>query len=534
MSIKTKSKKQYCGNNSITLDKAHKKKMEDFENIKNKIPKKKAELVKLEKQLNSYNKIKSINLSDDGITKKAELMFKIEKFKQEINDIENEDSLVEYFWKAGDHLVNYYKLNGESYVGHSNKENVDLENQYDLHEKKKKKDPSLLTKLNISLKSEKVKKPSTRKIKVKISNSHNIIGFFNNKNIKVCPDKSKTDKETPDTDSIKHSSSSLNTKLLVKGSKIKNTKSEKSEKDEKSEKNAKGKSVTSDALKKSKHSKDAEESTEEDEADEVDEEGSDPESDTESVVNKPKIIKDKAKLNDLYHQLTDSKYSSKYKSYKQTKVCHGIDMILDKTDGLYLCKKCGRTQKVIIDGDRHNYKEQVPEPIGCPYKKLNHLNEHLAQIQAKETTDIKPKTYLDIKAEMKKRKMSVKQLNYDSLRNILKKLGYNKLFEHIPYILFKITGKLPPQMTREMEGEIRKLFKQTLSLYEKYKLKGRTNYFKYPYAIYKFCQLLDYDEYLPATKSLFTFKNKKNLIRQDKIWEKICIDLDWDFYNSEL
>jgi hypothetical protein len=477
-SIKTKSSKQYTGNSTTTLDKAHNKKMEDFKNIKNKLPNKKLQLTKLEKKVVAYNKISSINLTNDDISKKAELLFEIDKLKKEISGIENEDNVIDYYWKAGNHLINYYKLNNEGNdCSNTHKKKIIMSEE--IEDSKKKKGISLLTKLNELKKSEKVKKPSTRKIKIKVSNSHNIMGFFNNKNSKI--QKKKTKKDSSDSEDSNSDSNSSDS-----------------------------------------------------DSDSESEEYIETESDSDDEPEFKKVIKDKARLNDMYHQLTDGKYSSKYKIHKQTKTCHGMDMVLDKTDGQYICNKCGKTKNIIIDGDKHSHKEQAPEPIGCPYKKLNHLNEHLAQVQAKETTDIKPKVYLDIKAEMKRRKITISQLDYDTLRSILKKQGYSKLFEHIPYILFKITGILPPQMTREMEEEIRKLFKMTLAPYEKYKLKDRTNYFKYPYAIYKFCQLLGYDDYLPTTKSLFTFKNKKKLMQQDKIWEKICIELDWDFYESKL
>jgi len=462
--IKTKPSKHYVGNPIITLDKAHNKKIEDFNNIKNKLPQKKMQLTKLEKKIATYGKTNPNGLTDDDILKKAELLFEIDKLKKDILAIENEDGVIDYYWKAGKHLINYYKLNASDTTG--NKRELMSEEI----NKPKKKEISMLSKLNESKKSEKIKKPSTRKIKIEVSNSHNIMGFFNNTNSKI---KKKPENNVKTPDDVGSESEISNDEYIVSDSKT-----------------------------------------------------------DEMIV--PVNVKDKARLNDLYHQLTDGKYSSKYKLYKQTKSCHGIDMILDKTDGQYICSKCGRTKNIIFDGDKHNNREQVPEPIGCPYKKLNHLNEHLAQVQAKETTDIKPKVYLDCRDEMKRRKIMISQLNYDTLRSILKKLGYSKLFEHIPYILFKITGILPPQMTREMEEEIRKKFKLTLNPYEKHKPKTRTNYFKYPYAIYKFCQLLEYDDYLPATKSLFTFKDKRKLMQQDKLWEKICIELDWEFHESKL
>mgnify|MGYP000164931927 CR=1 FL=1 len=51
----------------------------------------------------------------------------------------------------------------------------------------------------------------------------------------------------------------------------------------------------------------------------------------------------------------------------------------------------------------------------------------------------------DIYKELKKiRFYDLQKLNKKILKNILKKLGYNKYYEHIPNIINKINGLSPP------------------------------------------------------------------------------------------
>jgi hypothetical protein len=65
--------------------------------------------------------------------------------------------------------------------------------------------------------------------------------------------------------------------------------------------------------------------------------------------------------------------------------------------------------------------------------------------------------------------------------------------------------------------------------FEKYRPKGRKNYIHYGYFLRKILQLLglkDLMEYYPLLKS----RDKLRIL--DKIWEKICRDLNWKYYSS--
>ena len=73
------------------------------------------------------------------------------------------------------------------------------------------------------------------------------------------------------------------------------------------------------------------------------------------------------------------------------------------------------------------------------------------------------------------------------------------------------------------------MFKEIQPAFQKNCPKDRSNFLSYSYVLYKFCELLDLDEYLPSFPLL---KNRDKLYIQDKIWEKICADLSWQFIRS--
>ena len=63
-------------------------------------------------------------------------------------------------------------------------------------------------------------------------------------------------------------------------------------------------------------------------------------------------------------------------------------------------------------------------------------------------------------------------------KDILKKLGYNKFYEHIPYIKDKL-GIKPPVMTQQLEEQLCNLFMEIQGPYAKYCPDDRVNFLNY-------------------------------------------------------
>ena len=75
----------------------------------------------------------------------------------------------------------------------------------------------------------------------------------------------------------------------------------------------------------------------------------------------------------------------------------------------------------------------------------------------------------------------------------------------------------------------KKMFEEIQGPFEKHKPPERKNFLSYSYCIYKFCQLLGQNHVL---KHLSLIKNREKLHMQDKLFEKICKDLGWEFIPS--
>lgn len=242
-------------------------------------------------------------------------------------------------------------------------------------------------------------------------------------------------------------------------------------------------------------------------------------------VNKKNIQKDtmgRAELFDRFCQRVDGIRVNKHDGTNRIRYCEycDIEKTLDLEESSYICPDCGDMEFVIIDEDK-----QIKDY--SPYQRRNHFKEWLNQFQAKETTEISEKVFDDIITELNKsRVVNFDKLSRHKMQKILKKLGYNKLYEHIPFIINKLTGVPAPRIDMETENTFIQMFMQIQEPWELYKPKGRKNFLSYPYILYKFSELLELDDLL----SYFPMLQPTKLMEQDQIWQKFCKHLKWEFY----
>ena len=215
----------------------------------------------------------------------------------------------------------------------------------------------------------------------------------------------------------------------------------------------------------------------------------------------------------------------------ETNVCRGCnqgELISIEHDGILVCNNCSRHYTYLIENEKPSYKEPPKEVSFYAYKRINHFREILAQFQAKETTDIPDEILEKIKNQIKKERININELNNSTTKEILKKLGYNKYYEHIPFIKDKL-GIKPPIMTPELEETLCNLFLDIQTPYSKHMPKDRVNFLNYYYTVYKLCELLNEKEFLPYFPML---KDPEKRIEQDEIWKKICYELNWNFIST--
>lgn len=249
-------------------------------------------------------------------------------------------------------------------------------------------------------------------------------------------------------------------------------------------------------------------------------------------INKDKILSDD-NLKDItniqkYLSNVDETYLDMNNYVFQSDICKQCEkgeLIPVEREGLIICNVCSYNTRYLIDNDKPVYKEPPKEVCFYVYKRINHFREILAQFQAKETTQIPEEVMENIKQQIKKERIKLTQITNKKAKDILKKLGYNKYYEHIQFIKYKL-GIKPPVMTPQLEERLCNMFMDIQVPYAKYCPEDRVNFLNYYYTIYKLCELMDQKKFLPFFPML---KDRVKRIEQDAIWKNICKDLDWVF-----
>tara|TARA_B100001741_G_scaffold107844_2_gene88831 strand:+ start:2901 stop:3863 length:963 start_codon:yes stop_codon:yes gene_type:complete len=207
---------------------------------------------------------------------------------------------------------------------------------------------------------------------------------------------------------------------------------------------------------------------------------------------------------------------------------------LDETGGTYICDGCGGVTKFIgASSARYLPYDHEPVPAPCPYRRSNHFNEYLDSFMARQSGSVPDEVFEEIFKELRKQRITdFSQLNQKRLRGIMKNLRLNKYYESAPFILYRIKGEKPPELTPTIEQQLKSNFDLIQEPFEKVVKQvapERKNFLSYSYTIFKMLQLMELDHLLEYFSLL---KSREKLLVQDKIWKGICNELGWRFIPS--
>lgn len=210
-----------------------------------------------------------------------------------------------------------------------------------------------------------------------------------------------------------------------------------------------------------------------------------------------------------------------------------VPKVVSTVDSTYICKSCGSSEHffdVSVNGLTYEQEINTESNFTFAYKRVNHFRELLAQLQAKESSDIPDDIIERVRSEFKKARIkSVKEITQDKVKVYLKKLGFNKYYEHARQITNILNGTPPPNISCELYEKLSNMFYDIQAPFDQVCPADRKNFFSYNYILYKFCELLEeYD-----TMKLFPLlKSREKLYKQDCMWKEICAILGWTFYKS--
>ena len=229
---------------------------------------------------------------------------------------------------------------------------------------------------------------------------------------------------------------------------------------------------------------------------------------SENQLNNNIVQKYLSNIDDSFLDVNQFVYQSDVCQY-----CRIGELIPLEDEGIVICNTCSRSLAYLIENEKPSYKEPPKEVCFYAYKRINHFKEILAQFQGKETTQIPPDVISNIKLQVKKERIELGQITNNKTKEILKKLGYNKYYEHIQFIKDKL-GIKPPIMSPELEESLCNLFMDLQAPYSKFCPDDRVNFLNYYYTAYKLCELLGEIQYLDHFPML---KDREKRIEQDNV-----------------
>lgn len=232
----------------------------------------------------------------------------------------------------------------------------------------------------------------------------------------------------------------------------------------------------------------------------------------------------KTELVEDYNRATEV-YIPKNLFHTETDYCQKCNerYIFDK--GFLICSSCGFTKACLEPSGNLSYKELNDYDIKpqFTYLKITHFDDWLKRFQAKENTSIPQEVTDNILLELKKERITdLSNLGEDKMKKILKKLGYNKYYDHIVHIIHRLNGIPPFQLTQKIEEKLRQMFLQIQEPFEKHKPPNRKNFLSYSYCLHKFFQILNLPEY---TRYFTLLKSPDKLRQQDEIFRKIVKEM---------
>jgi hypothetical protein len=325
-SMKQKPEKIKYLTNISTLDEIHRKHVSDFESTKMSLPNKKEQVV----SLNSELKI----LDPQDTRRRSEIKEKLRQLSEEIGEIESGINELDYYSRTNDILIEYYNQldeGDEEYIedltnivsNNISSSTNELSELNDTESSKTETDPNVnvlsktgvsekLIELNLlSQKRRKPKKPTRKRARhIELKKNRNILSFFTSNDKDKDKDKDNDDSDDSDSD------------------------------DTESEAMSESSTMTSAT------------------------------SMSEQMNNLETTVSNRATLLDEYMMLLDRSYSSKPKinliKTCQNPECKGAEKTLIQSEGLYVCRKCGEVEHIIIESEVPNHKDSVNEKPRYP------------------------------------------------------------------------------------------------------------------------------------------------------------------------
>lgn len=238
-----------------------------------------------------------------------------------------------------------------------------------------------------------------------------------------------------------------------------------------------------------------------------------------------------------YQEQINGKVSGKLPSQQdmyRCKKCEIGELVQNSSEGCFVCSSCG----VVDEGDFSvtrisSYKDLKDKTFSkrSSYDVIQNFIKRLQNLQGKNEKDIPQEVIDAMFREMKINRKNKDQVTRELLQQWLKKNGYSKYYTLIGAVYYRVCGKKMFEIPEHVEEKMISHVKEAKEVFDKVKNEDRDNFLNIEYVCRKICELLNLDHYIKFFKLL---KSREKLNQQEKMWEKICHELNWEFIPSKV
>jgi hypothetical protein len=298
--------------NINTLDEVHRKHVENFEVKKKNLPKRKVILENLKQELNTLEKKKTSDITPDDVKRRSFLKEKIKEITNEVDEVENGFAEIDYYSRTHEVLVEYYnQLEDEDDATNNKSNNIEIDED---------------TEEETELETETITTNTESATKINVQDKLTLLNQLSQQKRKV---KKETKRRVRKSDIV---------------TKKKNILSFFSEKKTIVQPSTSEVSPTESEITKSP---------------------------TKSDNSIEQIVSNRASLYESYMTLINKSQvvSNKGKLIRNCDNC-STEKTLIQSEGMYVCRKCGEVENIVIESEVPNHKDTVNEKPRYPYKRL--------------------------------------------------------------------------------------------------------------------------------------------------------------------
>lgn len=221
------------------------------------------------------------------------------------------------------------------------------------------------------------------------------------------------------------------------------------------------------------------------------------------------------------------------------RICKRGLLVYYKLDAVDVCQSCGAVEEVGIAED------VMPPPVshkGVPsgvsvqkkrpgYARITFFREWLRKVQAKSRKNIPPIVFDRVFSHAKRAGYTT--LEKRDVRKILKVLKLNDYYDADVTLAMHFNNVPVVDFSEQEVATFVRMFEEAEDLFERCPsdVKRRKNFLSYSYFLYKVCEMLEWDAYLPSFPLL---SGAKNLRDHDRVWKWMCehktTEPLWTFY----